>query len=36
MNQADDAAARPELVRRIWEEVDEFGYTFIGDCLVSF
>ena len=35
MNQTDDAAARPERLRRAWEEVDGFGYTFIADCFVS-
>ena len=28
--------ARPDLLRRIWEEVDHFGYTFIWHCLESF
>ncbi|HXL02670.1 MAG TPA: hypothetical protein PK016_06085 [Candidatus Atribacteria bacterium] len=26
----------PELVRRVWEEVDFLGYLFIWHCLVSF
>jgi hypothetical protein len=26
----------PELPRKIWEEVDLFGYIFIWHCLVSF
>lgn len=25
-----------ELVRRVWEEVDEFAYTYVWHCLVSF
>lgn len=26
----------PELVRRIWQDVDALGYLFIWHCLVSF
>ncbi|MBN2021331.1 MAG: hypothetical protein JW809_00920 [Pirellulales bacterium] len=25
-----------ELVRRIWQETDGFGYVFIWQCLLSF
>ncbi|MEN3186189.1 MAG: hypothetical protein ABDK94_08955 [Atribacterota bacterium] len=26
----------PELVQKIWEEIDLLGYIFIWHCLVSF
>lgn len=26
----------PELVRKVWEEIDLLGYIFIWHCLVSF
>jgi hypothetical protein len=26
----------PELVRRVWENVDGLGYLYIWHCLVSF
>lgn len=25
-----------EIVKRVWEEVDELAYTYIWHCLVSF
>jgi hypothetical protein len=26
----------PELVRRVWEDVDTLGYVYIWHCLLSF
>jgi len=25
-----------ELVRRVWEDIDELGYVYIWQCLLSF
>jgi hypothetical protein len=26
----------PDLFRKVWEEIDAFGHTFIWQCLLSF